>query len=183
MKWSAGAALLAAGFAGIVAACDDGPPAGPAPAPPIVWTAERTRAAEAHAARLAALESAPPGELRVHLGFGPEADLDLYVTAPDEETVYYANSPSRLGGVLVEDRRCSHDGPRSESVRFPAPLAPGRYRVGVDYPHACDDTKAPAPFAVRVDEPGGGTVVRGQARYQLFDPVVLEFEIPQEVQR
>jgi hypothetical protein len=113
----------------------------------------------------------------VHLAFGQGADLDLYVTGPREETLYYANTPSGIGGELREDRRCVHDAPRVETARFPAPLTPGRYRIGIDYPHACSDAKGPMPFALRVDEPGGRHELQGLAAHRVFEPVVVEFEI------
>lgn len=170
--------VLVAALCAAIPGCDDAPPPGPAPAPEAAWTPERTREADAQAQRLATQGPAAPGELRVHLAFGTDADLDLYVTGPDEETIYYANTPGKGGGALVEDRRCAHAGPRIETVRFPAPLAPGRYRVGVDYPHACGDATAPAPFAVRIDGPDGRAERRGLARYQVFEPVVLELDVP-----
>jgi hypothetical protein len=141
------------------------------------WTPERTRAAHALAARLEAREPPEPEGLRVRLAFGAEVDLDLYVTDPFEETVYHGNTPSRTGGALIQDQRCVHPAPRVETIHFPAPLAPGRYRVGVDYPRACDEARAPAPFAVAVDGPGGRTMHRGLARHQVFEPIVLELEI------
>ena len=169
---AAGTALLLA-----VTACDGGPPPGPVVAEAPAWTPERTRAAQALAEGLAAGDPAEPGALRVRLAFGPDVDLDLYVTDPLEETVYYANTPSRSGGALLEDRRCEHPAPRVETIRFPAPLAPGRYRIGVDYPRACGGARAPAPFAVAVDGPEGRTEQRGLARHQVFEPIVLELEV------
>lgn len=169
---AAGAALLL-----LATGCDGGPPPGPVVAEPPAWTPERTRAAQALAELLAAGEPAGPDGLRVQLAFGAEGDLDLYVTDPLEETVYHGNTPSRTGGALAEDRRCVHPAPRVETVQFPAPLAPGRYRVGVDYPRACGDARAPAPFAVAVDGPAGRTTHRGLARHQAFEPIVLELEI------
>jgi hypothetical protein len=157
--------------------CDDAPPPAPPPVPEAVWTSERSQEAESHAQRLAEQAPAAPGELSVRLAFGPEADLDLYVTGPDEETIYYANTPGQGGGELVEDRRCAHEGPRIETIRFPAPLAPGRYRVGVDYPHACGDRSAPAPFVVRIDGPQAATERRGLARHHVFEPVVVEIDV------
>jgi hypothetical protein len=131
-----------------------------------------------------ALVTTAPGadeaELTVRLAFGSSADLDLYVTDPLGETVYYANTPSRIGGALIEDRRCVHDAPRVETVHFAAPLTPGRYRVGVDYPHACnEDIVAAVPFAIRVDGPADREQSPGLARYRVFEPVVFEFEIDQ----
>jgi len=171
----AGALLL---LAAAVAGCDDGPPPGPLVAPRPAWTSERTSVANELAARLAELPDADG--VVVRLAFGPEADLDLYVTGPLEETVYYANTPSRIGGELVEDRRCeqasgSQEGAQIEEVRFPA--VAGRYRVGVDYPRACGDTRAPAPFGLRVDAPGNRVEHRAIAVHQVFEPIVLEFEV------
>ncbi len=176
MKRVLGAAAVTLGLLG----CDGGPPPGPAVPPPPAWNAELRREAEghtAHLAHLAALEPRAPGGLDVRLAFGAGADLDLYVTGPDQETVYYANTPSASGGELLEDRRCVHDAQRVETVRFPAPLRPGRYRVGVDYPQACVDAKAPAPFALRIDGPGGVTSHEGLSAYRVFEPVVLELEV------
>jgi len=176
LRWSlvaaAGTTLLLA-----VTGCDGGPPPGPVVAEAPAWTPERTRVAQALAERLAAREPAGSDGLRVQLAFGAEVDLDLYVTDPFEETVYHGNTPSRSGGALVEDQRCLHPTPRVETIRFPAPLAPGRYRIGVDYPRACDEARSPAPFAVAVDGPGGRTMQRGLARHQVFEPIVLELEI------
>src|SRR5262245_1845234 len=61
---------------------------------------------------------APAGGLRVERHFGAEADLDLYVTDPLQETVYFANSPTRRGGRLEQDLRCDAATPRSEVVVF-----------------------------------------------------------------
>ena len=168
---------MVAGLIALLLGCDDGPPPGPEVQPPPEWTASFTMEAEALEAVLAEAEPLPLGGLSVRLAFGQAADLDLYVTGPLEEAVYYANTPSAIGGALGEDRRCVHDAPRVETIRFEAPLMPGRYRVGVDYPHACIEAPAPAPFVVAVDEPGGSTSLRGLARYRVFEPIVLEIDV------
>ncbi len=161
----------------LLAGCDDGPPPGPPERPRAEWTAETTREVESLEALLAASGAGEAGALTVRLAFGAGADLDLYVTGPDEEAVYYANTPSEIGGELLEDRRCVHAAPRVEVVRFAAPLEPGRYRVGVDYPHACGESKAPAPFALRVESPGASVDLRGLARHRVFEAIVTEVEV------
>ena len=167
--------VAALGACGLLGACGEGPPPGPpVPAAP-TWTAERSVEAEALAARLSVLPEASPDEIRVHLAFGPEVDLDVYVTGPLEETVYYANTPSGIGGELLEDRRCAHEGVRIETVRFP--LRSGPYRVGVDYPLACGEVEKPAPFALLVETPSGREGLRGLAAHQIFEPVVFEFDL------
>ena len=111
--------------------------------------------------------------MQVTLRFGDAADLDLYVTDPLQETVYFANSPSRSGGALESDRRCDSPAPRIEVVRFERP-PPGRYRVGVDYPERCRAAKDPIPFLVVVEAQGRRHERRGTIELGQFLPIVLE---------
>jgi len=120
--------------------------------------------------------SAPPVDrqaLQVSLTFGDAADLDLYVTDPLQETVYFANSPSRSGGELEGDLRCDAPAPRVEVVRFEWPLA-GRYRIGVDYPERCRAAKEPIPFLVVVESQGQRHERRGEIALGQFQPIVVE---------
>jgi hypothetical protein len=131
-----------------------------------------------HAALEAALGAdGAPAALRVRLVFGAGADLDLFVSDPHAETVYFGHSPSESGGLLDADRRCGDPSPRVEEVRFASPL-PGRYRVGVDWSGACaGGGGAPEPFVVEVVHAGRRTLERAEAPPDRFTPVVLEFEI------
>jgi hypothetical protein len=110
----------------------------------------------------------------VRLAFEPVADLDLYVSDPLEETVYYANTPVRSGGALGADRRCGEPGERVESVRFPAPLA-GRYRVGVDFPQRCEGEERVVPWAISIEAHGERRLLRGLAALHVFASRVEEF--------
>jgi hypothetical protein len=118
---------------------------------------------------------APEGELWIELYFGAEADLDLYVSDPDHETAYFANSPVRSGGSHEQDLRCDASGARVERVVWPAP-PPGRYRVGVDFPERCADVEA-ARYHLRVVGPGVARELEGLARFGRFDARALEFEL------
>jgi len=145
----------------VVAACASAPATPPAPPP----------------------DDRAEGELRFRLVFVETADLDLYVTGPRLETVYFANSPSRIGGVLERDTRCDDaaaDGAepspvRFETVRFEAAPA-GTYRVGVDFPERCQRWVDTARFAVEVD--GDGLVERrgGEIGFGTFQSRVLELD-------
>ncbi len=118
-----------------------------------------------------------PGEVRVQLVFGSSADLDLYVTDPRQETVYFANSPSRGGGRLDHDVRCEEPPPRVETVEFQAAL-PGRYRVGVDFPpETCDGAKNPVAFVVVFESHGARQENRLSIRPGEFIPIVLEADV------
>lgn len=120
-----------------------------------------------------------PGDLRVELVFGEGADLDLYLTDPSQETVYFANTPSQVnGGRLAADRRCEARAPRIEVVVFEnAP--PGRYRVGVDHAEGCEAGGAAAQsFLVVVEADGQRTEMRGEIPRGRFLARVLEFTLP-----
>jgi hypothetical protein len=116
-------------------------------------------------------------ELVFKLAFGEEADLDIYVTDPLLETVYFANHRSKSGGRIIGDIRCDTEGPRMEEVRFADPL-PGKYRVGIDLPERCDERQTPAAYAVSVDGPGVSRRIHGVIPLQYFEVVVLEFDLP-----
>ena len=121
---------------------------------------------------------APAGGLVVTLTWSAPVDLDLYVTDPDLESVYFANPRSRSGGVLERDARCA-DGAGAgseERVRWTTP-PPGRYRVGVDYIEACARAADEVGYRLVVDEGGRRQETTGRARRAERDPRVVEFTI------
>jgi len=114
--------------------------------------------------------------LRVRLLFGAEADLDLYVSGPALETVYFANETSRDGGRLERDRRCGDPAPRVETVVF-EDAAPGAYRVGVDFMVRCDGADE-APYTIIVEAPGRAPLEHsGVARFGAFDERAVEWRL------
>ncbi len=117
-----------------------------------------------------------PDALVIRLHFGPEADLDLHVTDPMKETVYFGNNPSLGGGHLEADRRCDDPAPRVELVRFAAPM-PGEYRVGVDYIDRCARTRRAVPFEVEVLHGGAREVRGGEVSPAHFFYDFWEFEL------
>jgi hypothetical protein len=163
-------ALLALG-------CASAPP--PAPPPPD-WSDALREQAVALGDHLRALPVAPAPELVVRLAFPREADLDVYVTDPQLETVYYANTPVRSGGRIERDARCADadaSAVRVETVRFEAPLA-GRYRVGVDHPERCGDGDEVVPYAISIDANGERAIHAGLARWLDFTTIATEFSLP-----
>ena len=125
--------------------------------------------------------------LRILLAFDEAADLDLYVTDPLQETVYFANSPSRSGGRLLADVRCDSPAVRVEEIEFGEPVL-GRYRVGVDFPERCAGSPLPRKqrrqgvYAVRIDFPGASETrppifQRGITELGRFEVILLEFEL------
>ncbi len=126
--------------------------------------------------------SAPATGLRVMLTWDSTADLDLYLTGPSWETVYFGNNPSSEGGKLERDVRCADlskaGEPPLESATFAEP-AVGHYRVGIDYMEACNGQSDPQPYRLLVEYGGVRHEQAGVARHHEFVPIVLEFELRQ----
>ncbi len=136
-------------------------------------------AAEANQlARVLAAEpdSTAAGTLRVRLAFGTAADLDVYVTDPNHETAYFANTPTKLGARLLRDVLCDAPTPRVETVTLEDPL-PGRYRVGVDYSRSCGDGRGPVSFVVYFDTNGRRETRRGSIKPGEFLAIVMEVDV------
>jgi hypothetical protein len=118
--------------------------------------------------------------LTVTLLWEAAVDLDLYVTDPALETVYYANAHARSGGVLERDARCRGrtGGEQTERARWTTPPA-GRYRVGVDFPEACEE-RGPreVPYRLVIEVDGRREEVRGRARRAERDARAFEFSLP-----
>ena len=133
--------------------------------------------------RSGAPEAPRPG-VTVTLRWTAPVDLDLYVTDPVLETVYFANPRTASGGILEHDARCAgrQPGEQAERARWTDP-PPGKYRVGVDFPEACASRMSEAPWAMTVEVDGRRQEITGRARVAEREPLVLEFTVPGEGDR
>jgi hypothetical protein len=120
-------------------------------------------------------EPGSPG-VTVTLRWNAAVDLDLYVTDPVLETVYFANPRSASGGVLEQDARCADRsaGVQTERVRWTAPV-PGRYRIGVDFLEACGARLDEVAWSLSIDVDGTRKETTGRARRAERQPAVTEF--------
>lgn len=117
-----------------------------------------------------------PNALEIRLAFDDQADLDLFVTGPDQETVYFGNNPSLSGGRLLRDVRCDSEAPRVEVVRFANP-EPGRYRIGIEYARSCRFRREPAAYRIDIDAPELSRSSEGSIAPGRFVPLALELEL------
>lgn len=119
-------------------------------------------------------------DVRVTLLWSTAVDLDLYVTDPTQETVYYANTPSGTGGALEHDTRCPAEGgsgSRLETATWKkAPR--GHYRVGIDFSDPCGLTVGEVEYRLVADVGGRRVEKLGRAKPAIFDYIALEFEVP-----
>ena len=103
------------------------------------------------------------GNIQITLAWDTGADLDLYVTDPMNNTIYYGQTNSSTGGVLDHDARgaCnpSQANNRIENVYWNQSNPPsGVYRVEVNYWNgSCSTNNGPTPMRLSVSV--GGQVI------------------------
>ena len=116
--------------------------------------------------------------MTVTLRWTAPVDLDLYVTDPVLETVYFANPSSASGGVLERDARCAEQQPgeQMERARWTKP-PPGRYRVGVDFLETCSGRVTDVSYALTVEVDGRRQEITPRAHRGERQPLVLEFTV------
>jgi hypothetical protein len=93
------------------------------------------------------------GDVQVTLFWNSTNDLDLWVSDPNGEVIYYSHSPSMSGGTLDVDanKDCSNmTNQPVENIFWPTGQAPrGEYVISVNYYKQCE-TAVSSPFTIRV---------------------------------
>ncbi len=91
-------------------------------------------------------------DVRVSLVWDNRNDLDLHVTAPSGEVIYFGRRQSRCGGMLDVDRNVQGETTTPvENVRWARGAAPeGEYEVRVRN-YRFHDPVAPTPFRVEIE--------------------------------
>ena len=122
---------------------------------------------------------APVPGLRVLLTWNAPADLDLYLTDPTAETVYFANNPSHSGAKLVHDTKCDDvaAGGTFMEVAYVALPQAGRYRVGVDFIDRCTAPATPISYRVVAELGGTRREATGVLTLEQFQPIALEVDV------
>lgn len=102
------------------------------------------------------------GDVQITLTWHSSIDLDLHVTDPNSEEIYYSHMQSASGGQLDRDNRCSgFEMGRPENIYWPAGGAPrGQYKVTVVYYNSCANS-GPTPWTVRVISKGQASTYSG----------------------
>jgi hypothetical protein len=125
------------------------------------------------------VESPGGAALTVTLAWTDPVDLDLYVTDPSGETVYFGNPHGASGGVLERDARCADGAAGEHEERTVWTDAPsGRYRVGVDFMEPCDGRRKEAEYRVVVSIGDRREETRGRIRLGQRQTRVVEFTVP-----
>lgn len=149
--------MLVAALAIASCASVERPSIAPAPAPPV----------------------AEGSGLVVSLTWNAPVDLDLYVTDPTWETLYFGNNPTRRGARLEKDVRCASV-PGGEAAVERARIAdalPGGYRVGVDFIDACGAKVDDVSYRIAADFAGVRREATGVIHREEFRVIALEFDL------
>ncbi|HCP44821.1 MAG TPA: hypothetical protein DIU15_02155 [Deltaproteobacteria bacterium] len=135
------------------------------------------------------------GDVGVAISWSGGADVDLHVTEPSGETIFYGNRESQSGGRLDLDSNptCDVDGVNAEHIFWPSSDSPGgAYEARVHLYDPCSEAAATGtltvttcgggetqtyPFSLTAASPEltvsfeancGGTTVSGRIRYEDF---------------
>jgi uncharacterized protein YbjQ (UPF0145 family) len=107
-------------------------------------------------------EGGATGELRISLLWNNRNDLDLHVTPPSGEEIFFRHKKSRCGGELDVDMNVGGDSTTPiENVFWAHGSAPrGRYQVSVKQ-YSCRDGNNRTPFRIEVVAAGRVTHYEG----------------------
>lgn len=120
--------------------------------------------------------------LEIVLVWDRPVDLDVFLTDPAGETVYFANRTGRNGTQMGLESGCDTAaqgaGLYRETVQI-LKAQPGRYRVSVDFIKDCGNSTADAEFDVILKNKKGAEIDRARSRvqYRLLNPVAWEIWI------
>jgi hypothetical protein len=82
------------------------------------------------------------GRIQIELTWDGNADLDLHVTDPYGETIYYFHPNSQSGGTFEDDRECYNNNGQAERVIYnDGSAAAGNYQISVHYFRACGEPR------------------------------------------
>ena len=126
------------------------------------------------------VEDLGTGDVQVTLTWDSVNDLDLWVTDPADETIYYHNKTSASGGELDVDANPGCNDLTSspvENIFWPTGDSPeGTYTIYVQYYDVCQP-EARTPFTVRLQVNGETQIFTGVASEQNEKIEIHTFEL------
>ena len=121
--------------------------------------------------------------LRLELTWSAPVDLDLFVTGPSGETIYFGNKQAKNGDKVIEESNCesviSKSGHLRETVFIPAAQS-GKYRVSVDFILQCGSNLEDVAAKIDLFNAQNDTKLTQQTitvRRQVLNTVAMEFEV------
>jgi hypothetical protein len=120
------------------------------------------------------------GDIQVTLQWDTLNDLDLYVTDPSGENIYYQHPTSLSGGILDVDanRNCLENmtGTPVENIYWPTGAAPsGTFQIAVNYYRHCSAAPLEDNYTVRALVDGQVQVFTGTLNQEQEYDSIYEF--------
>lgn len=127
-------------------------------------------------------EGGERGRVNVTLAWDSDADLDLRVTCPNGQEIFF-NQRGACGGALdVDMNAVGGGGPMSdepvENVVWDGSAAPGRYIVRVDNYDSRSDGDNATPFRLRITNGDESEIIEGSIREDDGPVAYYEFVVP-----
>ena len=124
-------------------------------------------------------------DLVLHLSWQAPVDLDLFLTGPSGETIYFGNRKARTGYHINNETTCDTLAPTGlhrESATIPHAAA-GLYRVSVDYIFDCGSGIEDLNASVSFTNKSTSKTLGGKSfsvSLQKLKTVAWEFEVQQK---
>ena len=118
------------------------------------------------------------GNVQITVAWQSSSDIDLHVTDPNNEEVFYGHRNSASGAVLDRDANaaCNQSPPTVENVYWGTQPMPGQYRIRVVAYDMCGSPSTPATVSISVGGRILGTYsMNFSQRGQQFD---IPFNVP-----
>lgn len=121
--------------------------------------------------------------LEIELYWSNPVDLDLFVTAPDGETIYYGNPKSRAGDLIRSQSNCAsvktNPTPWRERAMINAAQS-GIYRVSVDFIFNCGSGLKQADAVLKLIDTENKLQLAAQTiivEKQILNTIAWEFKV------
>ena len=121
--------------------------------------------------------------LHLELTWTAPVDLDLFVTGPSGETIYFGNKQAKNGDKVTEESNCesviSKPTHLRETVLIPAAQS-GKYRVSVDFILQCGSNLEEVAAKIDLFNAQNDTKLTQQTitvKRQVLNTVAMEFEV------
>ena len=122
-------------------------------------------------------------EMVLELVWQVPVDLDLFVTGPEGETIYFGNRMARLGHQMIAESDCTAasetEAPYIERAQIPIAYS-GTYRASIDFIKHCGAGESAVKAALKLMA-ADGTLIEQQdnitVEFQQLNTVAWEFEV------
>lgn len=118
----------------------------------------------------------------IEISWREPIDLDLFLTGPKGETIYFANRLSKNGMRMRTETGCTEmkgkEPPFIEQAVIPSQIK-GKFRVSVDFINSCNHNILSSDYLIRLLDANSREIGRNRSKvqYRLLNTIGWEFII------